>query len=450
MDGSPIDARHPGGLKGVIDVKLNIRDLPSHLSNMAPTPARFSSFVKAIQEEEDEFVWETMAELKEEVKESTGLIATRAQKRKREVAEVTDRKKYAREDTVSRREEKKVEAHQPAYRQEPRIANSEAPQEVLQKILDVKVPNIRIRDLLALSGDLRREIIDQTCTQNKVPAVGAALVTLPEIPVEFATPLREVEVMVMGRRRELGLLDEGSEIVIVQEDLCKELGLEVNKKRKMTMQTANGGKEEMQGCMEYLELEVGEVKTYAYVFVVQSAPYRLLLERPWQKGVKLGKIERVDGSVEVEISDPKEEMRRVVVPIRERMGERLKGSMLAVEERSGSKRERFKLNEEPSGSGYGEEAKALFTGVNMGVGTGRRASGATTDVLKTELERNGVEREEAEEWVDTVIGYEIGMASWLEEGSEKTVMDEGGDIQCDEEVILEKSEEETKSGVADW
>ena len=75
--------------------------------------------------------------------------------------------------------------------------------------------------------------------------------------------------------------------------------------------------------------------------------------------------------MEVEILDPKEEMRWVVVPTRERMGERLKGSMLAVEERSGSERERFKLNEEPSGSSYGEEAKALFTGVNMGVGTGR-------------------------------------------------------------------------------
>jgi len=132
------------------------------------------------------------------------------------------------------------------------------------------------------------------------------------------------------------------------------------------------------------------------------------------------------------------------------MGERLKGSILAVEERSGSERERFKLNKEPSGSGYGEESKALFTGVNMGVGTGRRASGATTDVLKTELERDGFEREEAEEWVDAVIGYGIGMASWLEEGSEKTAMDEGGDIQCDEEVVLEKSEEETKSSAADW
>ena len=56
------------------------------------------------------------------------------------------------------------------------------------------------------------------------------------------------------------------------------------------MQTANGGKEKLQGCVEYLKLEVGGVKTYAYAFVMQSAPYWLLLGRLWQKGMKLGKI----------------------------------------------------------------------------------------------------------------------------------------------------------------
>jgi len=127
-------------------------------------------------------------------------------------------------------------------------------------------------------------MVDQTCTQNKLPVVRDTLVTVPEAPVEFAMPLREVEVMVMGRHRKIGLLDEGSEIMIIRRDLYNELGVEVNMKRKMTMQTANGGKEEIQGCVEYLELKVGGVKTYTHVFVVQSAPYQLLLGRPWQKG----------------------------------------------------------------------------------------------------------------------------------------------------------------------
>jgi len=51
--------------------------------------------------------------------------------------------------------------------------------------------------------------------QNRIPAVRATLATMPGTLLEFMTPLRKVEVVVMGRQRELGLLDEGSEIVIV-------------------------------------------------------------------------------------------------------------------------------------------------------------------------------------------------------------------------------------------
>jgi len=91
---------------------------------------------------------------------------------------------------------------------------------------------------------------------------------MPEAPIEFATPLREVEVMVMERCKEIGLLNKGSEIVIIKGDLCDKLGIEVNIKRKMMMQIANREKEKMQGCVKYLELEVGGVKTYAHVFVI--------------------------------------------------------------------------------------------------------------------------------------------------------------------------------------
>jgi len=60
-----------------------------------------------------------------------------------------------------------------------------------------------------------------------------------------------------------------------------------------------------------------------------------LLGRPWQKGVKLGKIEHADGSIEVEISDPGEEGRRVRVPTKERVGDRFKNGMLVVRSKDG-------------------------------------------------------------------------------------------------------------------
>jgi len=43
---------------------------------MIPGPIKFSSFIEAVQEEDDKFVWGAMAELKEKVKESTGLVMT--------------------------------------------------------------------------------------------------------------------------------------------------------------------------------------------------------------------------------------------------------------------------------------------------------------------------------------------------------------------------------------
>ncbi|KAF9030017.1 hypothetical protein BDZ89DRAFT_912227, partial [Hymenopellis radicata] len=77
------------------------------------------------------------------------------------------------------------------------------------------------------------------------------------------------------------LLDEGSEIVVIRADLAKELAVDVNQHRTMLMETANGSKEALPGCAEYLRITVDGLPTFAHAFVVPSAPYRLLLGRPW-------------------------------------------------------------------------------------------------------------------------------------------------------------------------
>lgn len=262
--------------------------------------------------------------------EAEGFAMTRAQGKK-EVAKAEEVKKG---EVKSREgESMKTGTHQPAYRREPKIADPQMAQQILNRILDVEVLGVKIHELLALESGLRKQIVDLTRTQN-APTVGAAMVSAPEVAVDFATPLQEVDVVVMGKCQERGLLDEGSEIMIVREDLCGELGLEVSRDRKMMMQTANGGKEEMLGCVEYLEIEVGGVKTYAHAFVARKAPFWLLLGRPWQKGVKLGKVERGNGGMDVEITDPGDEEQKVVVPTRERKGGRLRSGLMVLGEGS--------------------------------------------------------------------------------------------------------------------
>jgi len=125
---SPIDARHPGGLKGAVDFKLNIWDMLPHLSNITSTPTKFSLFIGATQFEEDEFVWGAVTQLESEVEEADGLVTTRAQERK-ETAKGADQKREVENKEISQKGEgRAAEVHQLAYRREPRIANSEAPQ----------------------------------------------------------------------------------------------------------------------------------------------------------------------------------------------------------------------------------------------------------------------------------------------------------------------------------
>ncbi|KAF8815582.1 hypothetical protein BYT27DRAFT_7079612 [Phlegmacium glaucopus] len=138
----------------------------------------------------------------------------------------------------------------------------------------------------------------------------------------------------MGKKEEVGLLDEGSEIVVIRRDLCDELGAVVNKNWRMTMQVVNNVKEGLKGCAEFLEIDVGGIKTYAHAFVVDSAPYRLLLGRPWQKGVKLGKIEGENGEVDVVITDLVDKDRKAVISTRERKEEQLKKGLAVMVDKS--------------------------------------------------------------------------------------------------------------------
>ena len=59
----------------------------------------------------------------------------------------------------------------------------------------------------------------------------------------------------------------------------------------------------------------------------------MLLGRPWQKGVKLEKIKQADGSMEVEILDPGDERRWMLVLTKKRVRDRLRNKMLVVRDK---------------------------------------------------------------------------------------------------------------------
>jgi len=73
----------------------------------------------------------------------------------------------------------------------------------------------------------------------------------------------------------------------------------------------------------------------------------------------------------------------------------------------------------------------------------------TKNVPKTKEVKDGVEREGGESWVDGVIGYKVGVASWPEEGqSEEAAVKTGGDVQCEEDAVMKKGDAaKAESGV---
>lgn len=199
----------------------------------------------------------------------------------------------------------------PAFTYESKAADPTAVARVLDKMLDVVIPNITARDLLAVSPELSREVVVHKKTY-RVPTTSIASDAPPHtavsvnaaIAVDHETPLRELEVRVNGVKTEMGLLDEGSEIVVIRKDFLEELGARANERLGIMMETANGSSEAVNGCVEMLEIRVGDVRSWAHAYVVPHAPYRLSLGRPWQQHVRLCKVEHDSGDVAVTLRDP--------------------------------------------------------------------------------------------------------------------------------------------------
>ena len=177
--------------------------------------------------------------------------------------------------------------------------------ETFSKILEVIVPSITVGDLLTISPDLRKEAVEYTCT-HRVPALAAANKLSTAVPpplIKYSTPLRELKVTLNGIHEEFGLLDNGSEIVIIREDIWKASQAKINSQVRTHMQTANGSIQEMPGCIEMLEIDIKGIKSWAHAFVIPETPYRILLSCPWQHHVHLKKDED-DDDVYITIRDP--------------------------------------------------------------------------------------------------------------------------------------------------
>jgi hypothetical protein len=149
---------------------------------------------------------------------------------------------------------------QPSYTYKSKAANTNSTKQILQNVLDLVIPSITVSDLLTISPELQKEAVDHCRTQCvPIPSINLSTnVSVPTIQrgtpveIEHTMPLREICVMLNRVHPELGLLDEGSEIVMIQEDIWRKTNAPRNQQTHMRMQTANGEAQEMGGCIQML------------------------------------------------------------------------------------------------------------------------------------------------------------------------------------------------------
>ncbi|KAH9010333.1 hypothetical protein EDB84DRAFT_1226806, partial [Lactarius hengduanensis] len=116
--------------------------------------------------------------------------------------------------------------------------------------------------------------------------------------------LREIDVMINDAITEAGVLDQGSQIVVIRWDLAQEAGVSINHDHRLDMEGANGVVSKTLGCAENLTMRVGDVTFAIHAHVVDRAPFRLLLGRPFHHLLLCRLEDHPDGRVEVSVRDP--------------------------------------------------------------------------------------------------------------------------------------------------
>ncbi|GBG73449.1 hypothetical protein CBR_g16164 [Chara braunii] len=100
------------------------------------------------------------------------------------------------------------------------------------------------------------------------------------------------------------VIDNGSEAVIIDEDLAVQLGLDLDRSYQFEIETADGRKQKVAGICHKATIEVEGLRVTMPVFAVRDCSSELLLGRTWLSHVHAVTIERPDGSQMLSIKRP--------------------------------------------------------------------------------------------------------------------------------------------------
>jgi hypothetical protein len=215
---------------------------------------------------------------------------------------------------------------------------------LLKRILEQKVEGVTVQDLLAGSPALHKAVFQSlpvgslnsvVNAQGSKPPGGTRPCPPPatvnahqivedprrSLPVSTSRdPIYSMGVLrtriVVNGRAVRSILDTGSMINLVRDDVARELGLPMRMGPALRMVVNTGEEVDCIACCEDVPIGIGDIVTHTPVFVVAGGDNTFILGRPWASEARLNTEEQDDGSCAATIysSDRNRRLRFPVYP----------------------------------------------------------------------------------------------------------------------------------------
>lgn len=96
-----------------------------------------------------------------------------------------------------------------------------------------------------------------------------------------SSALRSIFPLVDHQRHVEAILDPGSQIIAMAEEVCFDLGLAYDPSVVLNMQSANGEIDQSLGLARNVPVQIGDITLYVQVHIIRSPAYDILLGRPF-------------------------------------------------------------------------------------------------------------------------------------------------------------------------
>ena len=194
----------------------------------------------------------------------------------------------------------------PSHHTRAPIQNETIAQDIFARSMKTPIVTLTSEELLSLSPEVRTKWREQITSKRVQHESNDATHMLDEDAIIVADPyetyinslqpgqipepfvvakdshsIRAVQMDVDGDNTVESVVDPGSSIIAMAEDICHELGLAYDPKIRLPMQSANGGIDETLGLARNVPCKLGSITLYLQIHIIRDPAYDILLGRPF-------------------------------------------------------------------------------------------------------------------------------------------------------------------------